>query len=67
MINFQDIIKDLNLVYTQQEIADFAGLTQTAISNLKQGRNGEPGYNSGAQLVIMHRRAVSRIKRRQSQ
>lgn len=46
---------------TQQKIADACGVGQAAISAIADGRTNQPLYNTGYQLIHLHKKVMRRV------
>lgn len=47
---------------TQEEIGNAVGVTQGAISQIKNIESREPSYNVGVKLIALHRRTLRNAK-----
>lgn len=64
--DFSQIVKDLTdkCEWTQQQIADEVGCSQTHIQRLQEGVSSNPRYSLATALIELHRREMDNRRRR---
>ena len=64
-VDFSGLIYDLiSMGWSERAIANRAGVTQPAISQLKSGKSKRPLYPVGVELVRLHKEEIAALDKR---